>query len=130
MPATGSSVGMERIVTVMEELEMFPAHLNTSTSVLVTVFEDALLPYSIQIANMLRAAGINTDLYTGKSKLRGQFGLANDKNIPLVIVAGPDEQSQVKANVKNMDSGEQETVPLSDLVEYVTSILRGMDYTR
>lgn len=127
MPATGSSVGLERIVTVMEELEMFPTHLNTSTAVLVTVFEDELLPYSIKIANMLRGAGINTDLYTGKSKLRGQFGLANDKNIPLVIVAGPDEQSQMKANVKNMSSGEQETVSLSDLPGYVASILHKKD---
>lgn len=127
IPATGSSVGMERIITVMEELDMFPAHLNTSTQALVTVFEDELLPYSIQIANMLRGGGINTDLYTGKSKLRGQFGLANDKNIPLVIIAGPDEQSQMKANVKNMSSGEQETVSLGELVGYIKLILRGAD---
>jgi histidyl-tRNA synthetase len=109
MPATGSSVGMERIVTVMEELDMFPAHLNTSTQVLVTVFEEELLPYSIQIVTMLRNAGINSDIYTGRSKLRGQFGLANDKNIPVVIIAGPDEKSRLQVNVKNMDSGEQVT---------------------
>lgn len=123
-PATGSSVGLERIITVMEELEMFPPHLNTSTRVLVTVFSEELLPYSIQIAGKLRQAGINTDLYTGVSKLRGQFGLANDKNIPLVVVAGPDEQAQGSANVKNMASGEQQTLPLDALVEHIHSILR------
>lgn len=122
-PATGSSVGLERIITVMEELEMFPPHLNTSTRVLVTVFNEELLPYSIQIAGELRQAGINTDLYTGASKLRGQFGLANDKNIPLVVVAGPDEQAQGRVNVKNMASGEQQTVPLDALVEYIRSMV-------
>jgi histidyl-tRNA synthetase len=122
MPATGSSVGMERIVTVMEELDMFPAHLNTSTQVLVTVFEEELLPYSIQIVTMLRNAGINSDIYTGRSKLRGQFGLANDKNIPVVIIAGPDEKSRLQVNVKNMDSGEQVTVALNDLVENIKTI--------
>lgn len=122
MPATGSSVGMERIVTVMEELDMFPAHLNTSTQVLVTVFEEELLPYSIQIVTMLRNAGINSDIYSGRSKLRGQFGLANDKNIPVVIIAGPDEKSKSEVNVKNMDSGEQVTVALNDLVEKIKTI--------
>jgi histidyl-tRNA synthetase len=122
MPATGSSVGMERIMAVMEELDMFPAHLNTSTQVLVTVFQEDLLPYSIQIATMLRSAGLNTEIYTGTSKLRGQFGLANDKTIPVVIIAGPDEKTEAKANVKNMESGEQVSVPLIELVDYIQSI--------
>ncbi|RMG41658.1 MAG: histidine--tRNA ligase, partial [Methanobacteriota archaeon] len=90
-PATGSSIGLERIITVMDELNMFPEHLNTSTQVLVTIFDETLVQYSIQIARKLREAGINCDLYTGKSKLRGQFGLANDKKIPFVVIAGPDE---------------------------------------
>ncbi len=122
-PATGSSIGLERIITVMDELEMFPSNLNTSTQVLVTVFDEPSLPYSIRITQMLRQAGINTDLYTGKSKLRGQFGLANDKKVPIVIIAGPDEQSTQKANIKNMATGDQKTVELNDLESNIRSIL-------
>lgn len=123
-PATGSSIGLERIITVMDELDMFPANINTSTEVLVTVFNEETLPYSLQIANSLREAGINTDLYTGKSKLRGQFGLANDKQIPLVIVAGPDEQIAETANLKNMITGDQQSVKLDDLAGEIQSALK------
>ena len=123
-PATGSSIGLERIITVMDELEMFPPNLSTATRVLVTVFDENTLAYSIRIARMLRQAGINTDLYTGKAKLRGQFGLANDKSIPFVIVAGPDEETESKATLKNMQTGEQTTIPLDALVEELTAWLQ------
>lgn len=122
-PATGSSVGLERIITVMEELDMFPSDLNTPVAVLVTVFDESTRGYSIAIARQLREAGINTDLYTGKSKLRGQIGLANDKGIPLVVIAGPDEQAASQVNIKNMRTGEQTAVTVTELVEHVKSQL-------
>ncbi len=122
-PATGSSIGLERIITVMDELNMFPPDLRTPVQVLVTVFDAETLPYSIRIANRLRQAGIRTDLYTGKAKLRGQFGLANDKGIPLVVIAGPDEQEAQQVNIKDMQRGEQIAVPLEKLVEQINVML-------
>ena len=122
-PATGSSIGLERIITVMDELNMFPENLSTPVQVLVTVFDENCLKYSIKIARHLRSAGINTDIYTGKSKLRGQFGLANDKGIPLVLIAGPDEIEKEQVNIKNMRSGEQVTVAFNKLIEQVNRIL-------
>ncbi len=122
-PATGSSIGLERIITVMEELDMFPENLTTPTQVLVTVFAPETLKYSIRIAQTLRRAGINTDLYTGSSKLRGQFGLANDRGIPVVIIAGPDEIAREAVNIKQMWSGVQETVSLQDMTEKIRQAL-------
>ncbi len=126
-PATGSSIGLERIITVMDELNMFPAHLRTPVQVLVTVFDSSTLPYSIRLANQLRGAGINTDLYTGKSKLRGQFGLANDKGIPLVLIAGPDEMQAEQVTIKDMRSGTQQSVSLNEMVEKVIWLLTEND---
>ncbi|NOX36401.1 MAG: histidine--tRNA ligase [Calditrichaeota bacterium] len=122
-PATGTTIGLERIITVMEELNMFPPHLRTPVQVLVTVFDPNTLPYSIAIARELRAAGIRTDLYTGKSKLRGQFGLANDKGIPLVVIAGPDEQQANQVNIKQMETGEQITVSRENMVQTIRQLL-------
>jgi histidyl-tRNA synthetase len=120
-PATGSSIGLERIITVMEELNMFPEWLTSATQVLVTVFDESTLPYSVKIALKLREAGINTDLYAGTSKLRGQFGYANDKGIPFVIIAGPDEFEKSEINIKNMRTGEQVTILLEEAVSYFQS---------
>lgn len=118
-PATGCSIGLERIVTVMEELKMFPAEIKTPIKVLVSVFDSQTLPYSIQVAHLLRQANINTELYTGHSKLRGQFGLANEKSIPLVIVAGPDEMKTQQVSIKNMLTGQQRVVLFSELISEI-----------
>ena len=123
-PATGSSIGLERIITVMDELHMFPDYLKTPVQVLVTVFDSDSIAYSIKVATLLRKAGINADIYTGKSKLRGQFGLANDKGIPLIIIAGSDEIESASVSLKDLRTGKQQTLPLNDLPETVKS-LRG-----
>ena len=123
-PATGSSIGLERIITVMDELKMFPDDLKTSVEVLITVFDTSCLPYSIKIANLLRQENINCDLYSGESKLRGQFGLANDRNIPIAVVAGPDEIKINNVNIKNMRTGKQVNVPLENMVNEIHQQLR------
>jgi histidyl-tRNA synthetase len=115
-PATGCSIGLERIVTVMDELNMFPDTLQTPVKVLVTVFDDDSLLYSLRIVRQLREADINSEIYTGASKLRGQIGLANDKSIPLVIIAGSNEIKADQLNIKNMITGEQRTVELKNLI--------------
>jgi histidyl-tRNA synthetase len=118
-PATGSSIGLERIVTIMEEMNMYPDYLRTPIQVLVTVFDPKSLDYSINITKKLRAADIYTEIYSGTSNLRGQFGLANDKSIPLVIIAGPDEIEKNQFNLKNMQTGHQSNFPLADLIKQV-----------
>ncbi len=118
-PATGCSIGLERIVTVMEELGMFPGEIKTPIKVFVSVFDSQTVLYSIQVAQLLRQANINTELYTGHSKLRGQFGLANDKAIPLAIVAGPDEMKARQVSIKNMHTGKQTVVSLDELISTV-----------
>lgn len=123
LPATGSTIGLERIITVMDELNMFPPNLKTPVQVLVTVFDSSTLPYSIQLANRLRRANINTDLYTGTSKLRGQIGLANDKGIPIVVIAGPDELQKNSVLIKDMHSGQQTQADEADFVERIFSLL-------
>jgi len=125
-PATGCSIGLERIITVMEEMQMFPNQLKTSIQVLVTVFDPNTLDYSIKITKKLRDSNIYTEIYCGVSTLRGQFGLANDKSIPLVIIAGPDEIERNQFNLKNMRTGEQSTFSLEDLIEQVKFQLKSL----
>jgi len=123
-PATGCSIGLERIIAVMEEMQMFPDHLTSPIQVLVTVFDRNTLDYSINITRKLRASNIRTEIYSGTSKLRGQFGLANDKSIPLVIIAGPDEIEQKQFTLKNMQTSEQHNFLLVDLVRKIGSLLK------
>jgi TPP-dependent trihydroxycyclohexane-1,2-dione (THcHDO) dehydratase len=83
MPATGISFGLERLVTVMEELGMH-AQTNSLTQVLVTQFSDELLEDGVRLAARLRQSGFNTELYPAPDKLKKQLSYAAARGIPVV----------------------------------------------
>ena len=83
IPATGSSIGLERIITVMDELNMYPFDKKTYTDVLVAVQDKKLKNELISITEYLRESGISTELYMGNKDLRGQINYALKKGINL-----------------------------------------------
>ncbi len=122
MPATGISFGLERLVTVMEELGM-AGQIHSLTQVLVTQFSDELLADGVKLAAQLRRAGLNTELYHAPDKLKKQMSYAAGRAIPVVVVLGPDEAGQGRATLKNMLTGAQETLAQQDLPVAIHKIL-------
>jgi len=114
IPATGISFGLERLVTVMEELGM-TGQKESLTQVMVTQFSEELLADGVRLAAQLRRAGLNTELYSAPAKLKKQMSYAAGRNIPFVVVLGPDEAAQKQAMLKNMQTGEQELLLQQDL---------------
>lgn len=107
IPATGTSIGIERIIDVMSELNMLP-EIKNDTKVLVTIFSSEYLKKSIDTVSKIREAGIKTELYIDyNQKIKKQFKYANNNNIPFVIVLGPEEVKLEHIALKNMSSGEQ-----------------------
>jgi histidyl-tRNA synthetase len=110
-PATGTSFGIERIIDVMEELNMFPPQVGTTISqVLVTIFDEARVSASLQVANDLRKAGLNTEVYFENDPLGDQIRYALKKGIPYVVVVGPDELAAGQITIRNLPLEEQRTV--------------------
>ena len=121
IPAVGFAVGFDRTVLAMEELRLFP-NIKTTTKVLVTVFEKTLLNQSQEIAKLLRKNKINTDLYSDPNiKLDKQLKYANKKNIPYVIIIGPEEVANGNVVLKDMKTGEQKKLSQQDLVKFLIS---------
>ncbi len=111
LPATGTSFGIERMIEVMEELDMFPTEIGTTiTQVLVTIFDEAQVSASLQVANELRKTGLNTDLYFENDPLGDQIRYALKKGIPYVIIVGPDELAAGQVTVRSLPLNEQRTV--------------------
>ena len=113
-PATGSSFGLERIITVMEELNLIPSR-NTITEVLMTVFSPEMQQDSLRVASVLRSAGIKTEIYFKHDKLKKQLTYASNKGIPFVTIIGPDEQRDNKIILRNMIKGNQKVIAFDDL---------------
>ena len=111
IPACGFSLGLERIIVVMEERGMFPAELrNNAADVLVTIWNEESIGESLKLANDLRAQDLRVLIYPEADKLGKQFKYASQINIPFVCVLGETELAENKVTLKNMLTGEQETV--------------------
>ncbi|UCE05157.1 MAG: histidine--tRNA ligase [bacterium] len=116
IPATGTTIGIERIIDVMTELGMLPDS-KTKTQVLVTIFDEDTKKASLEITNKLRSAGIKTEIYFDSGGLKKQFKYANKKGIPYVVIIGPDEIAKNELSLKNMKSGEQIDLTFDRTVE-------------
>jgi histidyl-tRNA synthetase len=119
-PATGTTIGIERIIDAMEELNMFPPEVGkTVTQVLVTLFDKTLVDASLQMANTLRKAGLKTEMYFETASLGDQIRYAGKKDISCVVILGPDEVAGNQVTVRNLRLKEQQTVKRSEAIELI-----------
>jgi histidyl-tRNA synthetase len=117
-PATGSSFGLERLITIMEELKLFPTG-GTITEVLMTIFSPEMQPHSLKVASELRSGGVKTELYLKSVKLKKQLTYAGNKGIPFVTIIGPDEAKDKTVILRNMIKGDQKVVPCEELASTI-----------
>ena len=75
--------------------------------------------YCLPIVSAARAAGIRTEIFPDKAKMKKQMSYANAKNIPFVVLAGENEMVQGKVTLKNMETGEQTLVTAEELIAKV-----------
>lgn len=117
LPAVGSTIGLDRVCDVIEELNLWP-NINPSPSkVLVTIFNPDLALQSIKLAELIRFKGMNTELYPNENeKLDKQLKYANQKGIPYVVIIGPEEAEKDKVVLKNMVTGQQQTVSTNQII--------------
>ncbi|HAV14749.1 MAG TPA: histidine--tRNA ligase [Candidatus Pacebacteria bacterium] len=116
VPAVGIAFGFDRMVEAVKTLGIGQQKCNQLT-VLVTVFDVSLQAESAKVAATLRAKNISTELYpSADDKLAKQFKYAAKRKFTRVIVIGPDEVVRGVVQVKTMETGNQQTLPLDDVV--------------
>ncbi|HSB66744.1 MAG TPA: histidine--tRNA ligase [Anaerolineales bacterium] len=109
--ATGFAMGDVVITLILESKGLIPKNLGGSPAeVLVTVFDEERLNVSYEFAAELREAGIKAACYPEVAKLPRQFKYADRMQISTVAVIGPDEAAKGQVTVKDLASGEQQTV--------------------
>lgn len=120
IPSVGCAFGFDRIIEAMDALGLFPENLQT-TKALVTIFSPELLDQSIKTCEILAEANISQELYVDpEAKMEKQLKYADKKGIPFVVIIGPKEAEAAQATVKNLKTGEQETVSLDQLPNAIT----------
>ena len=117
----GISFGLDRIYLVLEELNLFPESVDQYLDVLCLNFGDNEALVALKLISSLRKSGIKADLYPSNTKIQKQFKYANNRNVPYVILLGPEELKNNSFLVKNMESGDQETYDLGNPQEFIRS---------
>ncbi|GDX79219.1 histidine--tRNA ligase [Deltaproteobacteria bacterium] len=117
VPAVGVSLGLERLLVVMEERGMLVTG-GTRTRALVTRFSADLDPQALGLAAELRAAGLDVETWLGEPGALGkQFKYADSRGVPFAIVLGPDEAAAGLVALKDLKTGEQRRMTRGELVE-------------
>ncbi|HEX8567225.1 MAG TPA: histidine--tRNA ligase [Pyrinomonadaceae bacterium] len=116
IPACGFSLGLERILVVMNERGMFQELEERGllkakpADVLVTIWNEETVADSLELANDLRAQGLRVAVYPEADKLGKQFKYASSIGVSAVAILGDDERANNAVTIKYLETGEQETI--------------------
>jgi histidyl-tRNA synthetase len=122
VPATGGSLGVERLLMMMPE----PEGVHTRLDVAVTVMGVPYAARSFGFAAAARAAGLRASVYLGSSgKLGRQLKWASDQGARWALIYGGAEEEAGTVTVRDLGSGEQTAVPVADLGSYLASQASG-----
>lgn len=120
LSGVGISFGVDRIYDVMESLDLFPAQLASATKVIFVFIDHAAETRLISYVQQLRAAGVAAEMYPDKAKFDKQMKYADKRKVPYVAIVGENELAEGLIGVKNMKTGMQEKMNITELVSMLS----------
>lgn len=123
IPACGFSLGLERILVVMDERGMFPPEIAESTpaDVMITIWSEETIADSLKLAAELRTQGVRVTVYPDPDKFGKQMKYADQIKVPFVCVLGETEIKDNTVTLKNMRTGDQQNISRTEVAEKVKS---------
>ena len=110
LPGIGASLGLDRLLAAMEELNLLP-DASTPAPVLIAFFDRDFRDDYLRLASNLRTAGISVEVYPDAKKLGVQLKYASQKGFTAAIIAGGNEWGESRCQVKTLASRESVDVP-------------------
>ena len=123
IPGVGISFGVDRIYDVMEELNVFPEEVQTSTEVLFFNLGEAEAKQAFQQVQELRQANICCEIYHETAKFDRQFKYAERKKIPLIVIIGSQELEKKSCIIKDLKTGTQYSTEQARIIDQVKELL-------
>lgn len=118
LPGVGISIGLTRLYYQLSMINQIKETKETISKILVAPMEDELAE-SLEIANKLRDAGINTDIYLEEAKIKKKMKYADKLKIPYVIIVGEEEIETKILTLKNMKTGEQKKLTIEEIINEI-----------
>ncbi len=118
VPAVGFSLGLERVLLVMEERGMFPP-LCIGPQVLLCRMGDVPADAAIRVATRMRAQGLRVEVYADAANMGKMLTYANTIGAPFAAILGTAELAQGTLALKCLATGEQAATPIDDASMFV-----------
>jgi histidyl-tRNA synthetase len=121
LPGVGSSIGLDRLMAALQQLKQETKRYSP-IQLIILCLDDALMGYYHSLAEQLREAGVNCEVYPEQKKLAKQFSYAEKKQIPYALICGEDERASGTLSWKNLETREsREQLSLRDIIDLVKS---------
>ncbi len=117
IPAVGTTIGLDRIVDCIIELNLLPNLPKTKINILVANFDPETETDSLKLANFLRQNNLSVVFYPKADKLGKQIKYALDLAIPYLCIIGPDEIKENKVVIKDLAQNKQSKVSREQLIK-------------
>lgn len=117
LPGVGLSIGLTRLFYQFQELGLVEKYKKDYTQILVVPMKDDFNFYAIDMVNALRAEGIKVDIYLEGGKFGKKLSYADKMGIKNVIIIGEEEYNNKVLSLKDMESGDQESLGLDQVIE-------------
>lgn len=127
VPAVGFSLGLERILVVMTERDMFPTQQFGPDLMLCWLGVPAAA--AVRVATQLRAAGLAVEVFPDQAKLGKQLQYADADGVKARFagILGDRELAAGELTIKHLASGRQQKLPLAELDRARLAALAGAD---
>ena len=117
LSGVGISFGADRIYDVLTQLDLYPAETNSGARILFINFGAAEAAHCLRLAAAVRQAGISAEVYPDSVKMKKQMSYANAHKVPYVALVGESEMAEGKVALKNMETGEQQSLTIQQVID-------------
>ena len=119
LSGVGISFGADRIYDVLGQLDLYPQETQSGVQLLFINFGAAEAAHCLRLAAQARLAGIATEVYPDSVKMKKQMSYANAHNVPFVALVGETEMAEGRITLKNMTTGEQQSLTIKEAVNAI-----------
>ena len=119
LSGVGISFGADRIYDVLGQLDLYPQETQSGVQLLFINFGAAEAAHCLRLAAQARLAGIATEVYPDSVKMKKQMSYANAHNVPFVALVGETEMAEGRTTLKNMTTGEQQSLTIEEAVKAI-----------
>ena len=123
MAGVGFAIGVERVVSMMEEFNLFP-DLDEGLDIYVMPIGENMVHEAFKLATELRMNGFKTEVPFNTSKLGSMFKKATKRNAKYAIIIGEEEYEKGVCQIKDLAKAEQKEVKLEELLETLDSLFK------